>query len=66
MLKTDNSISEILWKVIDQDGITKEQIADEVGVTSMTVYRWKTMKSFPKSKAVYNSLINYLQRVNNG
>ena len=66
MFKIDETLHEVLGNVIGKLGISKETIAKEVGVSPMTVYRWKTKQSFPKSKAVVGSLLNYLQRVQNG
>ncbi len=56
-------INEIIDQVMGERNVSLEQIAGELGVSFMTVYRWKRGQSSPKSKVVLKALSNYINRV---
>jgi hypothetical protein len=63
MLVQANSLPAILERITKDRLITPELIATEIGVSPMTVYRWKNGQVFPKSKIVVTAITNYINRV---
>jgi len=53
-------INEVIDQVIKERDVSLEQIAGELGVSSMTVYRWKRGQAAPKSRIVLKALTEYI------
>lgn len=53
------SIQEIIADMKNQHGVTDEDIASRLGVTSMTVWRWGNGKSKPRSRIIIRALFDY-------
>ena len=56
-----NNITNVLEEITKDGTITPEIIAYNVGVSPMTVYRWRNGQAKPKSKVVKQSFENYLK-----
>ena len=61
MLIAQNDLTNILEEITKDGTITPEIIANNVGVSAMTVYRWRNGQSKPKSKVVKQSFENFLK-----
>ncbi len=55
-------INEIIEQIIRERNISLERIAADIGVTSMTIYRWKRGQAMPKSRIVLNALSEYTNK----
>ncbi len=55
-------INEVIDKIIKERDVSLEQIAGELGVSSMTVYRWRRGQATPKSRIVLRALTNYINQ----
>ncbi len=55
-------INEVIDQIIKQRDVSLEQIAGEIGVSSMTVYRWQRGQAKPKSRIVLRALTEYINR----
>jgi phage portal protein BeeE len=62
MITGELSISKMVETIIETDRVPLKQIAEEIGVTTMTLYRWKKGLSVPKSQAMINALTSYANR----
>lgn len=62
MITSDISVSKMVETIIENDRVPLKQIASEIGVTTMTLYRWKKGLASPKSQAMINALTNYANR----
>lgn len=62
MFSNDHSVSQMVETIIENDKVPLKQIANEIGVTTMTLYRWKKGLSTPKSQALINALTTYANR----
>ncbi len=60
------SIQQIIQDITDKKDVSLEQIAGEIGVSSMTVYRWKKGQAKPKSRIVLRALTDYINRKSSG
>ena len=56
-------INEVIDEIIKERDVSLEQIAGEIGVSSMTVYRWRRGQAKPKSRIVLKALSDYINRV---
>ncbi len=56
-------INEVINQLIEERDVSLEQIAGEIGVSSMTVYRWRRGQANPKSRIVLKALTNYINRI---
>ena len=61
MIIEANNLAGILEEITKDRAITPEIIAYNVGVSPMTVYRWRNGQSKPKSKVVKQSFENFLK-----
>ena len=61
MITEANNLAGILEEITKDRAITPEVIAYNVGVSPMTVYRWRNGQSKPKSKVVKQSFENFLK-----
>ena len=61
MITAANNLAGILEEITKNRAITPEVIAYNVGVSPMTVYRWRNGRAKPKSKAVKQSFENFLK-----
>ena len=61
MIIESNNLTGILEEITKDRAITPEMIAYNVGVSPMTVYRWRNGHAKPKSKVVKQSFENYLK-----
>ncbi len=61
MLIAANNIPSVLEEITKDGTITPEIIAYNVGVSPMTIYRWRNGQAKPKSKVVQQSFENYLK-----
>ena len=61
MIIAQNDLTNILEEITKDGLITPEIIAYNVGVSPMTVYRWRNGQAKPKSKVVQQSFENYLK-----
>ena len=61
MIIESNNLTSILEEITKDRAITPEMIAYNVGVSPMTVYRWRNGHAKPKSKVVKQSFENYLK-----
>ena len=59
-------INEVIDQVIKERDVSLEQIAGEIGVSSMTVYRWRRGQSIPKSRIVLKALNDYINTTPKG
>jgi transposase-like protein len=57
-----SELDTILMELSDTRGIPLKVIAGEIGVTPMTLYRWRTGQTAPKSKLFLQALENYLRK----
>jgi transcriptional regulator with XRE-family HTH domain len=55
-------INEAINQIIKERDVSLEQIAGEIGVSSMTVYRWQRGQAKPKSRIVLRALTEYINR----
>jgi hypothetical protein len=62
MITSELSVSKMVETIIENDRVPLKQIASEIGVTTMTLYRWKKGLSIPKSQATINALTTYANR----
>lgn len=53
-------INEVIDQLIKERDVSLEQIAGEIGVSSMTVYRWRRGQENPKSRIVLKALTEYI------
>jgi len=53
-------INEVIDQLIKERDVSLEQIAGEIGVSSMTVYRWRRGQANPKSRIVLKALTEYI------
>jgi len=61
MITAVNNIPSVLEEITKDGTITPEIIAYNVGVSPMTIYRWRNGQAKPKSKVVQQSFENYLK-----
>ena len=61
MITAANNLAGILEEITKDRAITPEIIAYNVGVSPMTVYRWRNGRAKPKSKVVKQSFENFLK-----
>ena len=61
MITEANNLAGILEEITKDRAITPEIIAYNVGVSPMTVYRWRNGHAKPKSKVVKQSFENNLK-----
>jgi DNA-binding XRE family transcriptional regulator len=61
MIIEANNLTSILEEITKDRAITPEMIAYKVGVSPMTVYRWRNGRAKPKSKIVKQSFENFLK-----
>ena len=59
MITGDISVSKMVETIIEADKVPLKQIAEEIGVTTMTLYRWKKGLTIPKSQAMIKALTSY-------
>lgn len=59
-------INEVIDQIIKERDVSLEQIAGELGVSSMTVYRWQRGQAKPKSRLVLKALTEYINRTPKG
>ena len=59
-------INIVIDEIIKERDVSLEQIAGEIGVSSMTVYRWQKGQAKPKSRIVLKSLTEYINRTPKG
>ena len=62
MLIQANNLPYMLESIIKDKQISPDLIAAEIGVSPMTVYRWKNGQVFPKSKIVLTAITKYINR----
>ena len=62
---TTKPINEVIDQLIKERDVSLEQIAGELGVSSMTVYRWRRGQANPKSRIVLKALTAYITRTPN-
>lgn len=55
-------VNEVIEQIINDNNVSLEEIAAAIGVTSMTVYRWKRGQAIPKSRIVLNALSQYINK----
>ena len=55
-------INEVIEQIIKERNISLEKIAADIGVTSMTIYRWKRGQTIPKSQIILNALSKYINK----
>lgn len=48
-------------EIMKLHNLSPEDVASGVGVSAMTVHRWKTFKAKPRSRVIIKSLENYLK-----
>ena len=56
----DKPLNEVIDGIIKERDVSLEQIAGEIGVSSMTVYRWRRGQAIPKSRIVLKALTEYI------
>ena len=61
MITAVNNVPSVLEEITKDGTITPEIIAYNVGVSPMTIYRWRNGQAKPKSKVVQQSFENYLK-----
>lgn len=59
-------INEVIAQIIKERDVSLEQIAGEIGVSSMTVYRWRRGQAIPKSRIVLKALTEYINKTPKG
>ena len=59
-------INEVIDQIIKERDVSLEQIAGEIGVSSMTVYRWRRGQAIPKSRIVLKALTEYINKTPKG
>ena len=59
-------INEVIDQLIKERDVSLEQIAGEIGVSSMTVYRWRRGQANPKSRIVLKALTEYINNTPKG
>ncbi len=59
-------INEVIDQIRKERDVSLEQIAGELGVSSMTVYRWQRGQAKPKSRIVLKALTEYINRAPKG
>ena len=59
------SIQKIIADMKLNHGVTDEDIASRLGVTSMTIWRWSNGKSKPRSRIIIRALYDYKDQLTN-
>lgn len=62
MINNKKPVKDVINEIMTTKGLSLEKIAGEIGVSSMTVYRWKRGLAAPKSEAILKALSNYLSK----
>lgn len=55
-------VNEVIENIIKDRDVSLEQIAADLGVSAMTIYRWKKGQAVPKSRIVLNALNKYIEK----
>ena len=66
VMMLNKPINEIIDQVIKDRDVSLEQIAGEISVSSMTVYRWRRGQTIPKSRIVLRALTEYINNTPKG
>jgi transcriptional regulator with XRE-family HTH domain len=63
-MDNNSSVQEIIADMKTNHGVTDEDIASRLGITSMTVWRWGNGKSKPRSRIIIRALFDYMGQLN--
>ena len=63
-MDNNSSVQEIIAEMKTNHGVTDEDIASRLGITSMTVWRWGNGKSKPRSRIIIRALFDYMDQLN--
>lgn len=62
MITEPQPVSAMVATIIETTRQPLKEIAEDIGVTTMTLYRWKKGLSVPKSQAMIKALESYANR----
>ena len=64
-MNTSLTVKEMIESLTIKNDLSMEKIAGEIGVSSLSVSRWKKGETTPKSRIIVKALENYFHSVCN-